>query len=280
MLLGFCGYEAAEKARTYADAALARTARMLRAADAPDLTETSIEVVGAGDVLGGAPVAAGPSEVVLKLAARHPEARGIGAFIRAVTGLALATPAGLSMFNGGRPRPQPVVRLFSFLVPKGEITAEVSIDGETFGVAPLIPGETADAVRPDEAPADPGLPADPVSVPLIRLAVARSGDKGNRANVGVMARRPEFMPWIWRALTPETVAARFGHVLAGRVERHFLPGIHACNFVLHDVLGGGGVASLRFDPQGKTFAQALLGMSVPVPASVAQALADPPAGGG
>ena len=87
-----------------------------------------------------------------------------------------------------------------------------------------------------------------------------------------MARQPEFLPWIWRALTPETVAKRFVHVLEGPVERHYLPGIRAANFVLHEVLGDGGVASLRFDPQGKTYAQVLLGMPVPIPGHLARGL--------
>jgi hypothetical protein len=95
-----------------------------------------------------------------------------------------------------------------------------------------------------------------------------------------MARQPEFLPWIWRALTPERVAERFKHVLAGPVERHYLPGTHAVNFVLHDVLAGGGVASLRFDPQGKTYAQVLLGLPVPIPGSMARALGSPTAGAG
>ena len=276
LLLGFCGFDAAGKARAYADAAFARTGRMLAALGAPALTRTSVEVIGAGDLLGAAPASSGPSEVVLKLAARHPESRGIGAFIRAVTGLALATPAGLSMFNAGRPRPQPVVRLFSFLVPKRDVTARVAVNSDTFAVEPRVPEDHGDAVTDHELPADPGPPENAVQVPLIELAVARSGDKGNRANIGVMARRPEFLPWIWRALTPEAVAERFGHVLAGPVDRHHLPGTHAVNFVLHDVLGGGGVASLRFDPQGKTYAQVLLGMPVPVPGSLVQTLENPP----
>ena len=88
------------------------------------------------------------------------------------------------------------------------------------------------------------------------------------ANVGVIARRAAYLPWLWRALTVETVAARFRHLLDGPVERFFLPGPGAINFVLHDVLGGGGVASLRNDPQGKAFAQILLATPIPVPADL------------
>ena len=99
-----------------------------------------------------------------------------------------------------------------------------------------------------------------------------SGDKGNRANIGVIARRPEYLPYIWHALSPEVVAARFRHFLEGDVERFLLPGIGAINFVLHDVLGGGGVASLRNDPQGKAYAQILLAARVKVPQSLVDAM--------
>ncbi|MDX1571619.1 MAG: hypothetical protein R3200_14155, partial [Xanthomonadales bacterium] len=77
--------------------------------------------------------------------------------------------------------------------------------------------------------------------------------------------KAEYLPWIWRSITEEVVAERFAHFLEGRVERYLLPGPSAINFVLHDVLGGGGVASLRNDPQGKGYAQLLLAAPVAIP---------------
>jgi hypothetical protein len=109
-------------------------------------------------------------------------------------------------------------------------------------------------------------------VPLIRLAFARSGDKGNNANIGVMARKPAYAPYIRAALTEAAVSAWFAHLFEGgkgKVERFDLPGTHALNFLLHDALGGGGVASLRNDPQGKALAQQLLDFPVPVTAEIA-----------
>jgi hypothetical protein len=102
-------------------------------------------------------------------------------------------------------------------------------------------------------------------VPLERLAWARSGDKGDNANIGVIARRARYMPYIWAGLTEELVAGRFAHFLLGRVERFFLPGLPAMNILLHDVLGGGGIASLRADPQGKGYAQLLLAERIAIP---------------
>ena len=116
----------------------------------------------------------------------------------------------------------------------------------------------------------PDNPAD-TTLPLLVLAVGRSGDKGNSANIGIIARRPEFLPWLRAALTPQAVQDFFAHTGVTAVERFDLPGIHALNFVLHDALGGGGVASLRIDPQGKAFAQMLMDLPVPVPRAIAEA---------
>jgi len=104
-----------------------------------------------------------------------------------------------------------------------------------------------------------------VRVPLVELAHARSGDKGDTANVGVIARRPEFYPVLVRELTVERVAAHFAGMLTGGVERFELPNLGALNFLLHGALGGGGTVSLKTDAQGKTLSTALLRMEVEVP---------------
>ena len=109
-----------------------------------------------------------------------------------------------------------------------------------------------------------------VNVPLYALAWGRSGDKGNNANIGVIARKPEYMPYIRSVLTAECLADYYAHILEGKVERFDLPGSHALNFLLHDILGGGGMASLRIDPQGKAYAQMILDYPIPVPQSLAE----------
>jgi hypothetical protein len=115
-----------------------------------------------------------------------------------------------------------------------------------------------------------------VKVPLIALAWGRSGDKGNKANIGIIARQPSYLPYIYAALTETVVRKRFAHFLEdaskGSVERFLLPGSNAINFLLHDVLGGGGVASIRNDAQGKGYAQLLLSCPIPVPAALAETL--------
>ena len=113
-----------------------------------------------------------------------------------------------------------------------------------------------------------------MAVPLEALAWGRSGDKGNKANIGIIARQAEFVPYIAEHITEATITELFCHFLAvGQtkpVERFYLPGSNAFNFLLHEVLGGGGIASLRSDPQGKGYAQVVLAEAVQVPRDLAE----------
>ncbi|MFW6202656.1 MAG: AtuA-related protein [Gemmatimonadota bacterium] len=109
-------------------------------------------------------------------------------------------------------------------------------------------------------------------ISLYELAHARSGDKGDTVNVGVIARRPEHYELLAERLTVERVEAHFGDAV-GAVERFELPNLYAINFLLHEALGGGGTVSLMTDAQGKTFSTALLRMEVDVPDAVAEELA-------
>lgn len=99
---------------------------------------------------------------------------------------------------------------------------------------------------------------------LSEIAHTRSGDKGDTANVGVIALRPEYYAALVRELTPERVKAFFGDRVQGKVERFELPNLGALNFLLHGALGGGGTVSLRIDAQGKTYGAALLRMQIDV----------------
>lgn len=102
-------------------------------------------------------------------------------------------------------------------------------------------------------------------VRLLELAHARSGDKGDTANVGVIARRPSYYPLLVRELSAQRVAAHFAGMITGRVERFELPNLHALNFLLYGALGGGGTVSLKTDAQGKTLSTALLRLEMEVP---------------
>ena len=106
-------------------------------------------------------------------------------------------------------------------------------------------------------------------VPLVQLVHARSGDKGDSANIGVVAYEPELYPLLVEALTAERVKAHFGTWVRGPVERYELPNLNALNFVLHGALDGGGTVSLRTDAQGKVLSAALLRLEIEVPDEVA-----------
>ncbi len=103
-----------------------------------------------------------------------------------------------------------------------------------------------------------------MKIPLSRIAHGRSGDKGDTANVGIIAYKPEHFPILVREVTTERVKQHFGSLVKGDVERFELPNLGALNFLLHESLGGGGTLSLRVDAQGKTYSAALLRMEIEV----------------
>ncbi len=109
-------------------------------------------------------------------------------------------------------------------------------------------------------------------IQLTKLAHARSGDKGDTANVGLIALRDEFYPLLLRYVTAERVKQHFAGICHGEVERFELPNLHALNFLLHESLGGGGTLSLMTDAQGKTFSTAMLRMEIDVPDTEARSL--------
>ena len=112
-------------------------------------------------------------------------------------------------------------------------------------------------------------------VQLVDIAHARSGDKGDTANVGVIALKPEWYELLVREVTRDRVAKHFGGVITGPVERFELPNLKALNFLLHGALDGGGTLSLKTDAQGKVFSTALLRMRIDVPDAEARELALP-----
>ena len=116
-----------------------------------------------------------------------------------------------------------------------------------------------------------------MKVQLVDIAHARSGDKGDTANVGVIALKPEWYPFLAEQLTLDRVKKHFEGVITGGVERYELPNLNALNFLLHGALDGGGTLSLKTDAQGKVFSTAMLRMVLDVPDDQARSLALPEA---
>ncbi|WP_439586799.1 acyclic terpene utilization AtuA family protein [Hydrogenophaga sp.] len=267
------GQDAAAKARAVARAILERSGRILQRENLGPFTETSVEVLGAEEAYGPNASGHAPREVVLKLAARHAQARALEVLAGEVFPAATGTVQGVAGAHGGRPKVQPVVRLYSFLLDKARIPVRVKVaDDEAFQVAwaDASPDAMAAAMT-TETEAAPLAEGPMVRVPLGTIAYARSGDKGDMSNIAVMARLPESLPLLREQLTTERVKAWFTHLVLGKVERFDWPGLHGLNFLMHQALGGGGVASLRYDPQGKAHAQILLDMPVDVPQAWLQA---------
>lgn len=267
------GIDAAKKGTRVAGAILARVRRLLAEKGIADFRDTSVEILGNEATYGANARTLNPREVIVKIACMHDDKRALRLFAREIAQAATGMAPGLTGIVGGRPKDFPRIRLFSCLIAKSLITPTVDIDGEvTVSDVPVDGGFRADRIQPQ--PAGPTSAGD-AAVPLVKLAVARSGDKGNHANIGVMARDAAYLPCIRAALTADAVAHYMAHVLdpqAGKVSRWELPGLNAFNFLLENALGGGGIASIRIDPQGKAFAQQLLDFPVPVPQALAEKL--------
>ena len=267
-LFGFYGEDAEEKGKLFAEAAFTRARRILEMMGAPDYTDSSIEVIGAEDQFGARRTSAASREVAVKIAARHIDPRAAGLLLREATGLGLSTPPGLTGFAGARPKPSPVMALFSFLFPKEEVEITIS---DADGVERMTGGGDVVQTAP-VPPAEPvaNLSGDMVEVPLVDLAWTRSGDKGDSANVGVIARKAEYLPYIWAALGEDTLREVYGHFAKGRIERFLLPGANAMNVLMWEALGGGGIRSLRNDPQGKGYGQLALTAPIKIPSSLVE----------
>lgn len=261
------GIEARAKAERTAEAILKRTRRIFTQLNLGDYRATSVEVLGSEAMYGpqARDGALASREVVLKLAVSHRDETALEVFAREIAPAGTSFSPGTTGFFGGRPSPQPVVRLFSCFIPKRALSVTLDLGQTAEPISmPVIAGETAGS--PAGSPDLTGLPDGPRrEVALVRLAYARSGDKGDDSNIGVIARKPGYLPAIRAALTPENVQRYFAHLVDGPVERYEWPGIRGFNFLLRRALGGGGIASLRNDPQGKAYAQMLLDYPVPVP---------------
>jgi len=251
LYLTFVGTRAADKAKAFANAAIQRAETTLRDSNLGGFTEISLETIGNGEQMGAKFASL---EIVLKAAVKHADAKGVGIFLRELNGTYLATPPGLSAFTGaGRPKPSPVVRLFSYLTPKSDVTVTIDIDG--------IALTHTDTVFETALPAPRPHPPEPTA-----------------GEVGVIARKPEYVAALWTSLTPERIGELFGHFMedASEVERFYLPGSNAINFLMDRSLGGGGAASLRNDAQAKGFAQILLAQTISVPTDIAKAAKNDP----
>ena len=260
------GRDAAQKAQRVGETLFERMRRIFPKMGWDDFRATSLEIMGAEHQFGPHGQASDSREVVLKMAAHHDNKDALAFFAREVPSSALSMAQSIIGFASGLPRPTPLIRVHSMLVPREFV--DIYVDGglfeqpeATFASEQEQPSEVAVAHKVD-------LSAEIVTVPLLQIAYGRSGDKGNICNVGIAARHPDFVPILRRELTDIRVKAYLNHLVKGDVERFELPGLDAFNFVLHEALDGGGTSSLRFDPLGKGIAQILLECPIAIPAQL------------
>ena len=297
--LTIVGFDAVAKARRTGAAIIERSAALLAHAGLPPFTATHIEVLGAESCYGPHATARHTREAVLRLSATHGRKEALELLAREVAPAGTSWSPGTTGAGGGRAAASASIRQFSFLLPKVLLSPAVQLRDDVIPVAqppgramahPAVADMPPGADKPHSVQLEPvqGLAGfEPstssgqarlslngfdtsaasglLTVPLIRLAWARSGDKGDTSNIGVIARSPALLPLLRAQLTQASVAEYLAHLVKGKVTRFEVPGIHAFNFVCEQALGGGGMASLRNDPLGKGMAQILLSMPVQVP---------------
>ncbi len=270
------GEDAAEKASRQAEALFGRGRALLRARNLPDFTLTENVLIGGEASFGAHANHRESREVISKLVVDHPDQEGAGIFAReqwaGISGMSVGTSINLATHV------IPMTGVFLFLLDKQGITPRMTIDGIMHDL-PVAEGVSASdsappiVARASETPQDGDIPVD-----LVRLAWARSGDKGHLFNVAVIARKPEFLPYLQAALTPVAVGEWYRHLgpegRAPRVDSYHVPGLHALNFVIHDALKGGINASTQLDPAAKGMAQMLLRFPIPVPSALAAELTE------
>ncbi|WP_439670650.1 Terpene utilization protein AtuA [Cupriavidus necator] len=276
LMMAIRGQRALEKAERTAQALLARSRGLMAKAGHADYSDTLVELLGAESMYGPHRRVRDSREVVLRIAAQHDDKQALTFLQKEAASAGTSMGPGTRSHFGGRSDIQSVIRTASFLLPKQEVTVQWRLADEpattvavpACGVPSERPAMTSHTPRrpPGDEPRQDarGL----VRIPLGTLAVGRSGDKGNDANIGLMVRDPAWLPVVSAQATAQRVRDYFAHLIEGPVKRYELPEIGAFNFVLEKALGGGGSCSLRSDPLGKCYAQMLLDMEIECPADL------------
>jgi hypothetical protein len=251
-----------------------RLAEMIWHRVGTDFADRKTDCVGHRACWGSAAPDTEPNEVVFRIAVADPDPKKLQRFSKHVLGFALQGPPGLGIF-GGRPDVQQAFGFWPALIARDLVSSQVTIkdNGKEHALeVPLsLPGAGSPGrVRPAEGfdvTEEPNR-SRASRVRLSTIAYARSGDKGDHANIGVAARSPAAYAYLREVLTAKRVRGFFQDLVEGDATRYELPNLLAFNFVLHNALGGGGTLSLRVDHQGKTLAQGLLTMEIDVPEDV------------
>jgi hypothetical protein len=265
------GLRAADKARTNLNAWVKRTERYFAEHSLEGYRQVSIEIVGAEDTYGPHKKEYDLREVMAKYGVHHSQPKALTFASAELAYLATSAAPGMSAFGVTRTKHQPLMRVHSTLINKNSVPINVQLGSDIIiNHCYLTPDESSDHPRVKFTDKQTVLTyAGPQTnwqtVTLEQLAYARSGDKGDNANIGVIARKSEFVGIIHHQLTAKAVAQYFAHTIKGDVTRFEIPGFNAFNFFMTKALGGGGTGSIQIDPQGKTLAQMLLSIPIKIP---------------
>src|SRR5690625_903574 len=271
--LSVFGFSAIKKARRTGQALLTRIEKLLADQGLPGFSKALVTVIGAEDYYG--PHARVPDlrEAVARIAVISDHAETLELFSREVRAPGVsfgpATTSGSALTLNSRAPIEPVYKLYTALVEKSRMPAPVvamadktwAVEINTQGAEPI-----AYVVDQDETAVADDIDVSPTQMlPLVQVAHARSGDKGNTSNIAIFARDVQDYEHLKNVLTPARLRQHLRHLVSGRINRYLAPGMHAINFVIEDALDGGGPSSLRPDPMGKGLAQMVLAMEIPMP---------------
>ena len=260
------GRKAQKKADIIAKAILSKVRRIFIENGMNDFQDTNLSIIGTDSIYGLRKSDKRSKEVVMRLMVKHYEEKALRIFSKEIAQAVTGMTAGVINYMGGRPTVSPSIHLFSFLIPKNFIKIEVEINQLKSEVKmPTLPKFSKKEDVNLNGYDNNDFSHLKTKVDLEKLAYARSGDKGDHVNIGIIARKSSYFPYIRDALKVEVVSKYFEHFLKGEVQRWDVPGVYGLNFLLKNALGGGGMASLNLDPQGKGYAQMLLEMPIPIP---------------
>ncbi|ODN06511.1 hypothetical protein Ocin01_00190 [Orchesella cincta] len=265
------GPNAGEKGHKTANAIIRRCKGIFKLLNLPDFKRVHVQMLGMEESYGSNARPVKPREGVMWMSVHHSEKKALEIFAREIASAGTGMAPGLTTLVSGRPKPSPLLNFFSFLTPKENFNIQIELSTghkETFVESPNQSAPSSSEPAPtSKASKDESDLTGTHSYKLSDLAFLRSGDKGDTCNIGVIARTPEIYPILKKHITAAVVHEYFQHKFPPgstqeNCQRFELPGVQGLNFVLTNSLGGGGIASLTPDPQGKAFAQQLADYSI------------------
>ena len=258
------GKDAFKKGEIIANAVIKKCSSIFKENKIGNFSKTSFDIIGSNSIYGPEKNNLKTKEIVLRIVAAHLHKEALIIFSKELAQAVTGMTAGVINYLGGRPRVSPSIHLFSFLLPKDQIKIKMIMNKKVVSIPSYTPEESKREQKDFSSKTKKILFKKDYLIPLISLAYARSGDKGNHANIGIIARKKDYFNFIDSELNPSTISQFFSHVVQGDVLKWVLPGVNGLNFLLKNSLGGGGMASFNIDPQGKAYAQQLLEYPIPV----------------